>query len=51
MRVNKIIETNKEYEHKERTEFKQNKQYTNNKEIEFSEVLKSIRQNIYKHKV
>ncbi|MBC2398620.1 hypothetical protein BD780_001741 [Clostridium tetanomorphum] len=51
MRVNKIIETNKHYENKKRTEFIQKKQYTNDKKIPFSEVLKSIRKNIYKSRV
>lgn len=51
MRVNKIIETNKNYEHKGRTEFIQKRQYADDKEKTFSEVLKNIRQNIYKHKV
>ncbi|MCY6960229.1 hypothetical protein [Clostridium brassicae] len=40
MRVNRIIEINKNYEERERIEFKQKKQNDNNKDISFSEILK-----------
>ncbi|KOA21217.1 hypothetical protein CLHOM_03470 [Clostridium homopropionicum DSM 5847] len=39
MRVNKIIEMNKHYEHRGEIEFKPKKDNSNNENISFSEIL------------
>jgi len=40
MRVNRIIETNKHYEHREKIEFTPKKENPNSGNVSFSEILK-----------
>jgi len=40
MRVNRIIETNKHYEHRGEVEFRPKKENSDNENVSFSEILK-----------
>lgn len=48
MKVNRILEINRHYEHRERIEIKPKKENSNNENISFSEILKK---NIGKNKI
>lgn len=48
MKVNRILEINRHYEHRERIEIKPKKENNNNEKVSFSEILKK---NIGKNRI